>query len=58
MEEAELRKHNAVCKYEAGEEQLALDPRFYIPLRFFKTIRGFHKVGQYTLRAITEHNNY
>jgi hypothetical protein len=47
-EEADIQLHNAFhnLKSETAEEEPSwfAEPRIYIPLRFFKTIQGFHKV--------------
>jgi hypothetical protein len=44
----QLRLHNVVRKSESADETSSEswlnDPRMYIPLRFFKTIQGFHRV--------------
>lgn len=52
-EEADLHLQNAIHKLETPDKKPSLldDPRIYIPLRFFKTIQGFHKVQLYYVQV-------
>ena len=52
-EEADLYLQNAIHKLETPEKKPSLldDLRIYIPLRFFKTIQGFHKVQLYYVQV-------
>jgi hypothetical protein len=47
-QENERRIHNAVHKSEFSDSSWLSDPQVYVPLRFFKTIQGFHKVRLHT----------